>query len=239
MKPAKATLLNFKGCPNVDQARENLKAALQRLGRPTTWEEVDLESRGCPEKWRGFPSPTVLVEGSDVATGLKSQAGTPSCRFGGAPSVDLIAEKLSRQGPRRWLSALTTLPAAAIGLFPAAFCPACYPALAGLLSAVGLGTLASDAVLKPLTVILLSLAIAGLAHQSWRTKRWPPLAIGVLGAMGMYAGMYVAPSALLKWSGIGALVGSSFWNLVSTNRFKNAGGPSCPACQVEGGKENA
>lgn len=234
---AKVTLLSFKGCPNVDQARENLRAALRRLGWPTLWEEVDLESSGCLENWRGFPSPTVLVEGSDVATGLRSQAGTPACRFGGAPSVDLIAQKLSHRRSGRWLSTLAALPAAAIGLFPAAFCPACYPALAGLLSAVGLGTFASDAVLKPLTVILLFLAIAGLAHQSWRTKRWLPSALGVLGALGMYAGMYVAPNAPLKWSGIGVLVGSSLWNLIPTNIFRSAGGPSCSACQ--GGKENA
>ena len=68
MNRKSVALLNFKGCPNVDQARENLRAAFQRIGRPAEWEEVDLESSNCPESWRGFPSPTVLVEGLDAVS---------------------------------------------------------------------------------------------------------------------------------------------------------------------------
>ena len=38
----KLHLLYFEGCPNVVQARDNLRRALTDLGLPQHWEEVDL-----------------------------------------------------------------------------------------------------------------------------------------------------------------------------------------------------
>lgn len=238
MKPI-TRLLYFEGCPNVGQARDNLRRALDRAGIKADWEEVDLRDSRTPAKWRGFPSPTVMVYGRDVATGADSAEGNGACRFNGAPSADLIAEKLTQKGFGRWLATLGALPAAAIGSFPAAFCPACYPALAGLLSAMGLGALTTDAVLRPLTIVLLAVAVASLAHRAWRSKRYLPVAVGGLGALGMYAGLYWVASAPLKWAGIAALIAASIWNLIPAKGTSKAGGASCPACETkEGGNDN-
>lgn len=232
-------LLYFEGCPNVDQARDNLRRALAQAGIKADWEEVDLRDPRTPAKWRGFPSPTVMVYGQDVATGADSAEGNGACRFGGAPSAELITEKLTRTEFGRWLAMLGALPAAAIGFFPAAFCPACYPALAGLLSAMGLGALATDAVLRPLTIVLLAIAIAGLAHRAWRSTRYSPVAVGGLGALGMYAGLYWVASAPLKWVGIAALIAASIWNLIPAKGAIKAGGASCPVCETKkGGNDN-
>lgn len=232
---ARAHLLYFDGCPNVNKTRENLKLALAQAGfKADGWDEVNLEDPRTPNSWRGFPSPTVLINGRDVVTGARSASGTSACRFGGAPSTELIRAKLAPKGMGRWLTTLAAIPAAAIGIFSVASCPACYPALAGLLSAVGLGTLVNDAILKPLTIALLLVALSGLAYQAKRAGRYFPAVLGSLGAVGMYAGLYSAPSALLKWSGIAALIGASIWNLAPRKSSGNLGGLPCPACNEAG-----
>jgi len=98
MEQRQVRLLYFAGCPNVEQARANLRDALGRSGLAERWEETDLQGPDCPEGWKGFPSPTVLVDGADVVSGARTQAGTSSCRFGGAPGAERIAAALS-DGP--------------------------------------------------------------------------------------------------------------------------------------------
>ena len=93
MKPL-VYLLYFDGCPNLEQARKNLKLAFTRMGIKASWEEVDIQNPETPQKWKGFPSPTVLVYGRDVVSGAKFAEGATSCRFGGAPSTELIGKNL-------------------------------------------------------------------------------------------------------------------------------------------------
>ncbi len=57
------------GCPNVDRARESLAHALQETGVPAVWTEWRTDDPACPERLRGYGSPTVLVNGADVAPG--------------------------------------------------------------------------------------------------------------------------------------------------------------------------
>lgn len=217
-------LLYFKGCPNVDQARAEVREALTRAGLAQRWEETDLEAADCPMQWKGFPSPTVLVGGRDVVGGAKARSGTSSCRFGGAPGAAKIAAALTK---RSWIAALTAIPAAAIGIVPATFCPACSPALAALLGAIGLGAFA-ERILAPMTVFLLLIALAGFAYQGRRSGDYRPLAAGALGALAMYAGQFLLQSAAVKGLGIAALVAASIWNVVP--RKRSAGGEDCSAC---------
>lgn len=230
-------LLYFKGCPNVNQARENLKSAFAQADLNPGWDEVNLEDPGAPVIWRGFPSPTVLVDGRDIVTGAQSASGAGACRVGGAPDTGLILRNLPRGGIwRRFAAALGAIPSAALGFFPAVFCPACYPVLAGLLSAAGLGFLVNDTVLKPLTIFFLFVALFGFAWQAARTGRYPALVIGSLGAAGMYTGLYLFPSVPLKMAGIAALFTASLWNLILKRNSGNDGGPMCAACKVKGEK---
>jgi hypothetical protein len=99
-------LLYDNECPNVSEARANLEQALAAVGLPPSWAEKELTSRDTPPEARTFGSPTVLVNGRDVAGGEPGDAA--SCRVyqtadrqSGAPSVDLIARALTLTCSRR------------------------------------------------------------------------------------------------------------------------------------------
>lgn len=90
-------LIHFEGCPHVDDARENLRAALAETGRPSEWTEWDVNDDATPEDRTGFPSPTVLVAGEPVdGEGLAD--GASGCRAGGAPSTRSIRLALEEAG---------------------------------------------------------------------------------------------------------------------------------------------
>jgi hypothetical protein len=74
------------GCPNVERARTALAAACREAGVPAVWTEWSSEDTGCPEHARNLGSPTVLVNGEDVAPGPHSWAPRedgegPRCRM--------------------------------------------------------------------------------------------------------------------------------------------------------------
>ena len=87
-------VLYFEGCPNWRQARENLRRALTLAGLPGNWDEIDLQASGTPETLRGFPSPSVLIDGKDVVSGANAASGKGSCLFGPLPSAEMIVQKL-------------------------------------------------------------------------------------------------------------------------------------------------
>ena len=86
-------LVYFDGCPNAQQARENLHSALESLGEPPHWDEWDLASEATPARYRAHGSPTILVGGVDV-THAGAGAAAMACRSDGAPSVSTIVEHL-------------------------------------------------------------------------------------------------------------------------------------------------
>ena len=55
------------GCPNVNAAREALRQACARVGVAASWVEWDRQSPESPAHIRGYGSPTILVDGKDVA----------------------------------------------------------------------------------------------------------------------------------------------------------------------------
>ena len=79
-------------CPNVDAARIELRTALARAGRPLTWTEWDRAALGTPAYALRYASPTILVEGRDVADGGTLDAGS-GCRMT-TPSAQMILEAL-------------------------------------------------------------------------------------------------------------------------------------------------
>jgi mercuric ion transport protein len=60
-------LLYLPGCLNVDNARKNLRVACQQLGKIVEWQEHNLESPDAPPEYKQYGSPTILVNGRDVA----------------------------------------------------------------------------------------------------------------------------------------------------------------------------
>lgn len=57
------------GCPNVDLAREILTEVCRDAGVPAVWTEWNSEDSECPSHAINLGSPTVLVNGEDVAPG--------------------------------------------------------------------------------------------------------------------------------------------------------------------------
>lgn len=91
-------LLYDDGCPNLALARAAVAEAARVAALPVQVRE--LERGAAPLERRGFASPTVLVDGRDVATGTPC-AGTacrvyagPDGRLSGAPPVAAIVAAL-------------------------------------------------------------------------------------------------------------------------------------------------
>jgi len=54
-------------CPNVEKARSAIRDALRSVGAPAEWIEWERGIETTPAPLRAFGSPTVLVNGCDVA----------------------------------------------------------------------------------------------------------------------------------------------------------------------------
>lgn len=95
-------LLFARDCPNVEAARESLRTAFERRGAPPSWRELDLDAPETPIAWRCFGSPTVLVDGDDVAD--DARAAGSCCRIyegARAPRAEVIRAALAARGAAR------------------------------------------------------------------------------------------------------------------------------------------
>lgn len=70
----------FRGCPNVARARAHLATAFGAIAAEPRWLEWDVSGRATPEEFRHYGSPTILINGRDVA-GAASMAGGSGCRI--------------------------------------------------------------------------------------------------------------------------------------------------------------
>lgn len=136
----KIQLLHFEGCPNVDAARTALRDALAAEKLDVPIEEVDVERRDTPEWARGWGSPTILVDGTDVTGQERSNAS--SCRLyaGGAPSVESIRARLTASrdaAPSNGRVALPMVGAVTAAIAASACC--LIPAALALLGVSGAG----------------------------------------------------------------------------------------------------
>ncbi|MHB8416814.1 MAG: MerC domain-containing protein [Myxococcales bacterium] len=208
-------LLSFSGCPNAAPAREALRRALTALGRPARFAEVDLLTPETPEVLRSWPSPTILVDGAELF-GAPAASGS-GCQLyaGGAPSEAALREALERAlggRPTLWQS-LALLPAALLAVLPHLTCPACWPAYAALLSALGLPFVASDRLLTPLLAAALLLGCASIAWSTRSHRNPGPLALTLLASIAVAAGRLVWDLPPLLYGGTIVLVGAALWNL--------------------------
>lgn len=231
-------LIYDSDCPNVPQARENLLRAFSQAGLVPSWREWERADSHTPAYARAHGSPTILVDGLDVAGAAAADAACCRIYTGeqgrkqGAPPVTLIAAALAGKSaaaaPGR--GAMTMLPAVGTALMPKLVCPACWPAYSALLGAMGLGFVNYTPFLLPLTAIFLVLVLATLAWRAGARRGYAPLALGLLASAAILVGKFQFDSDNATYSGVALLIGATLWN-AWPRRNQTA---SCPVC-VKGG----
>ncbi len=232
-----------KECPNVQTARNNLLKASKQAGQKAQWQEWRISDSGLPEHLHGYGSPTILVNGVDVAG--SSPTSSESCRIyiakdgsiTKAPSIELIANALSASHVRkptvsrfRKKSMLAMLPSIGIGLLPKVACPACWPAYAGILSSIGLGVLAETTWLLPLTAIFLVIALGTLVFRAQRRHGYRPFFFGFLASALLLIGKFGFDSEPAMYTGVGLLAIASVWNTWPKKLESSA---PCSGCATE------
>jgi hypothetical protein len=76
----KVELIFESTCPNVEPARELLDRALRASGLKSQWLEWDVNDPDAPAYVKGYGSPTILVNGKDVA-GEQPSETSACCRI--------------------------------------------------------------------------------------------------------------------------------------------------------------
>ena len=111
-----------------------------------------------------------------------------------------------------WKRAVTALPGIGVSLLPKLMCPMCWPAYAGVLSALGLGFLISTTYLLTLTVAFLALSAFALGFRASRRHGYGPFGLSLVAAVVIVTGKFYFDSDVITYSGIGMLVAASIWN---------------------------
>jgi hypothetical protein len=98
--PPRIELLGFPDCPNTPELRDNLEAALSAMGKGWTYTETNQEQLPESDLRRGWPTPTILVNGRDLFGMPAPTAPSMGCRMyaGGVPDAQTIAAWLKTLG---------------------------------------------------------------------------------------------------------------------------------------------
>ncbi len=235
----KVQLLFFPGCPNSGAARAALRRVLEALRLRVAIAEVDVTAADAPKHLRDWGSPTILIDGVDVGgeqepTGascrLYATTGDPTSR--GVPSEAMIRGALERARRPSWRGgeSVVAVPGALVALLPAAACPACLPAYAGVLSALGLGFLFNDRVLAPLIAAFLALGIVSVSWSTRNHRHAGPLVATLAGSGAVVAGRLIWSIPLVLYGGAALLIGASIWNVWLK---RTVGSIACPTCAVQ------
>lgn len=119
---------------------------------------------------------------------------------------------------------ILALPGIGVSLLPKLMCPACWPAYAGIVSALGLGFLISAKYLLPLTVAFLAVTSFALGFRASRRHGYGPLGLGLLAAAVILTGKFYFEAEPATYAGVGLLVAASIWN---SGPRRAAALPSC------------
>ena len=122
---------------------------------------------------------------------------------------------------------LVALPGVGVSLLPKLMCPACWPAYAGIVSALGLGFLVSTKYLLLLTAAFLSITLASLGFRAFRRHGYVPLWMGIFASAIILGGKFSFELPQLTYAGLGLLVAASVWNSWPQRAVKAS---FCSAC---------
>lgn len=125
---------------------------------------------------------------------------------------------------RRRREVLPALTGVGAWLLPAWGCPVCLSAFAATMSTLGLGFMATRAVLTPLTVLLLGVALVAIGFGARRRRVFGPLALAVCAAGLLVAAKFLPDAPWIGYVGLTALLTASVWN--SRTAAKRMSAPS-------------
>ncbi len=103
------------------------------------------------------------------------------------------------------------IPAAALAALP--LCAACYPAYAGILSALGLTALSDTTVQTVLTVLFLSAALGALLYKAKSRRGYAPFALGAIASVALGFSKFVMGSDPITYGAVSVLVLAGLWNV--------------------------
>src|SRR5215471_16279014 len=119
--------------------------------------------------------------------------------------------RCERRSGLMWKRSLAVLPGIGVSLLPKLMCPICWPAYAGMVSALGLGFLISTRYLLPLTVAFLAMTAAALGFRASRRHGYGPLWLGLVAAAVILMGKFYFDTARAGHVGVGLLIAASAW----------------------------
>ncbi len=126
---------------------------------------------------------------------------------------------------RSWLRALAAAPGVAASALPVGVCPACWPAYAGVLSALGIAPALSGRVTLALLAGALTVSVALLLWRAPSRRGYGPAAAGAAAAIAIILGKLTAATAAV-WAGAALLLAASVFNAWP----KKSSGETCPNC---------
>lgn len=235
-------LIYEKTCPNIKAAREQLIKAFVETGMTPHWQEWEVSSPDSPSHVHGYGSPTVLINKKDVS-GEIPEGDDYCCRVyhhnaegnKGIPSLADIthafimaskAEATTEKTDSKLSLNTAIIPAVGVALLPKLVCPACWPAYAGLLSAMGLSFVDYTPYLLPFTAIFLIIAVTALGYGATKRRGYKPFMSGLIASIILLAGKFYFESDTAMYVGLTLLVMASLWNTWPISIRKN----TCSAC---------
>lgn len=237
----KVEFIYEKTCPNIAPAREQLALAFGELGMAPDWQEWEVSDPRAPAHVHGYGSPTILINGVDVL-GARPDSDDMSCRIypdspalnQGVPAVSTLLKALQAASligatPKTFFGLnLGILPAVGMALLPKIFCPACWPAYAGLLSSLGLGFFDYTPYMLPTMVIFIAVALFALAWRAPRRRGYAPFMLGLFASAILIVSKFYFDNDPAMWTGLALLVTASLWNTWP----QHEAGRQCAGCQV-------
>ena len=103
----------------------------------------------------------------------------------------------------------------------AALCCAGTPLIVAALAAVGLSSLRKDAILWPVMLISLAVAVWGFWQGHRVHRALGPLVIGAIGAVSLACGVIIVhgpPAMFMIYSGAVLLIVATLWNIAARRR---------------------
>jgi glutaredoxin len=86
----------FEGCPNHKKMSDNLNEAIKGLEEKIDLKEALVEDEATAMEVGFIGSPTLLINGEDIAGAAVPESPQLACRFypGGVPSAEIIRKKI-------------------------------------------------------------------------------------------------------------------------------------------------